>query len=191
MSEIESEQQEPGLADLTDGSGGLPEEGSLLDALAEQRDLLATTRETFIPIFGYEKSGMTLYAKYRLLDGDELSKIGKRVSGQFSRNKVYERNLYSSMDVMIEACEGLFVDRGDGEKIQLKQDGRSITGYSTDLASALKITINPDSPARSVVLGVFGGNIAGLQQHSIMLARWMGNTTLNVAEEFLEATGNL
>jgi hypothetical protein len=169
------------------------EDASLLDALADQRNVLSETRETFIPIQGYEGSGMTLYAQYRLVDGDELSKIGRRITQQFGRKQVYERNLYASLDTMIAACTGIFIDRGDGEKIQLKHNGMPINGYTQELAEALRFAdeIDPRQPARSVLLGIFGNNIVAIQQHSVWLGRWMGDTSADVNVEFMEAEGNL
>jgi hypothetical protein len=180
-----------GLGEIA--SGGQDDESSLLDALAQQRDELATERETDIPLPNYGKSGVTLYVRYRLLDGKDLEKIGKRVISQFKKGQNYERQLYSSIDVMIEACEGFFVDRGDGEKQPVTLGGIPISGYGEQLATALRFAdkIDQRSPARSCVLNFFGDNIVSIQQHSIVLGRWMGNTTADVTTELLEQEGNL
>jgi hypothetical protein len=167
---------------------------SALAALAQQRNALATTRETYLPIPGYERSGIALYVKYRLVDGDEIAKIGRKVTGEFRRSQAYERQLWASVDVMIAGCEGLFVDLGDRKKIPLKTNaGTEVSGFNADLAEALGFAgeINPNQPARSVVLGVFGGNMVALQQHALLLGRWMSDTTADVTQEFLEAGGNL
>lgn len=174
-------------------SGREDEESSLLDALASQRDDLANTREVDIPLPNYGRSGVTLYVRYRLLAGTELEQIGKRITSQFSKRQNYERQLYSSIDVMIEACEGFFVDRGDGQKHPVTLGGEAITGYDERLAEALRFQdkVESRSPARSCVLAFFGNNIVSLQQHSIVLGRWMGDTTSDVVKELLEAEGNL
>jgi len=170
--------------------GGLPgQNGSLLDLLADQRDELATNRETFIAIPGYERPEMTLMAKYRLLSGTEFAKIGQRVQKQFTKRQVYERNIFAAIDIMVASCVGLYVEMPDGGKIQLEYDGVKIEGYGPELASALKFEgeIDPSAPARSVVLGLFTNNIVAIQTHSIILSRWMGDTSTETTNEFLEA----
>jgi hypothetical protein len=61
------------------------------------------------------------------------------------------------------------------------------------LADALKFgdAVDLNSPARSVVIALFGGNMVALQQHTLLLGRWMGDTSIDVTSEFLEAGGNL
>jgi len=200
MSEAQTETVEDGgltLGEVAEQAAsedsGLPaHNGSLLDALAAQRDELATNREVYMPIPGYEREAMTLMAKYRLLDGEELAKIGVRVQRQFTKRQFYERNIYAAIDIMIESCVGLFVEMPDGGKIQLENEGRKIIGYNEDLAEALKFTdeIDPNQQARSVVLGLFANNIVALQQHSILLGRWMGDTSTDATMDFFEAEGN-
>lgn len=201
MSVEEEETGEVEEGDLTLGEvaehaangSGLPEQnGSLLDALAQQRDDLATNRDVFLGIPGYERPEMTLIAKYRLLDGEEISRIGTRVQRQFSKKQFYERNLFAAIDIMIAACEGLYVEMPDGGKIQLENGGTKIVGYNQDLAEALRFTdeIDAQQPARSVVLGLFANNIVAIQQHSILLGRWMGDTSSDVTINFLEGEGN-
>jgi len=174
-------------------AGGQDEESSLLDALARQHEELASTRETDIPLPNYGKSGITLYVRYRLLDGSELEQIGRKILSQFSKRQNYERQLYSAIDAMIAACQGFYVDKGDGEKQQLTLGGEPITGYDARLATALRFAdkLDPRSPARSCVINFFGNNIVSLQQHNIVLGRWMGNTTTDVTQELLESEGNL
>lgn len=172
-------------------AGGSSEETSLLDALAAQVQKTSDDQETFVPIPGYEKSGMTLLARYMLLDSKESEKIGRRVMREFkSKSQQYERNLYASVDVMVAACTGIFVERS-GERIQLTFQHREISGYSDDLVSALKLTVAETSPVRSTVFQVFRSNVYAIQQHSLLLGRWMSNTTTDVLGEVLDAGGNL
>jgi hypothetical protein len=170
-------------------AGGLSEDtGSLLDALAEERDTLATEREVAIPVPGYgTKTGVSLYVKYRLLGGEELGRIGVRVQREFRKHQQYERVLYASIDTMIAACEGFYAEK-EGEKIDLP-----FLNFGQELADALKFgdAVDLNSPARSVVIALFGGNMVALQQHTLLLGRWMGDTSIDVTSEFLEAGGNL
>jgi hypothetical protein len=189
MSEHE---REPLLSEVADGKMIPDDEGSLLEALAQQRDDLAQQREVDIPLPNYGKSGIQLYVRYRLLDGDELAKIGRLVNREFNRNRAYERNLYASLDVIIEACEGFYVEKEGQNKVPVTLGGTPISGYNQELAQALKFEdkIDPRHPARSCVLAFFGGNVVSVQQHSVMLGRWMGDTTVDLTEEFLELSGN-
>lgn len=164
---------------------GASEEGenkNLLDALSAQREETAAIRECFVPIPGYSRSGMTLLAQYHLIEGDELAAIGKKVSREYRKTQTYERNLYASIDTMIEACIGLWVDR-NGEKIQLKNGPNLITGYTTDAAEALKVS---GESARLCLLGLFNSNVVAIQQHSTMLGRWMGDTSIDTMAEFFD-----
>jgi len=195
LEEPEAPQLGETVVHTTDEEGGLPSSngaGSLLDALVAQRDELATHRDTFLPVPGYESSGFTLYAHYRLLDGEEIAKIGSRVQREFSRKQVYERNLYAAIDVMISSCQGFWAETPEGERIQLTNGDMPILGYGLDLAQAMKFEdeIEPSQPARSVVLALFVNNIVAIQTHSIMLGRWMGDTSTDVTTNFLEGEGN-
>lgn len=185
----EPETLDDSAPDIAEGairaSGGAGDDTSLLDALATQRDELAASREVYIPIPGYEKSGMQMLARYRLVSGEEIAAIGKKVTREYTKRQTYERNLYASIDLMISACTGVFVER-DGEKIQLKHNGVEIDGYNQSLAEALKFD---GGTSRLVVLGVFGNNIVAVQQHSMLFGRWMSDTSTDVMGELLE--GNL
>jgi hypothetical protein len=191
MSEDVQEDQ-PSLGETSEfAASGLPDEtGSLLDALAAERDEMAAERETFIPIPGYGRdSGVIMLVKYRLLGGEEIAGIGRKVQREFRKSQQYERILYASIDTMIAACEGFYAQRGtNGEKLELP-----LYHYDTELAKALKFEdqIDPNQPARSVVIALFGGNMIAIQQHTLLLGRWMGDTTMDATAEFLDQGGNL
>lgn len=187
----EHENETPGLGETVVAASGLPEEekaGSLLDALASDLNSLATERETLIPVPGFgAKSGVGLSIRYRLLEGPELVSIGQRIQREFRKTQQYDRVTFASIDTMIAATTG-FVAIKDGEEIELP-----FTNFGLELAQALRIAdkIDDNNPARSVVVSLFGGNMVALQQHSLLLARWMGDTSIDVTAEFLEAGGNL
>jgi hypothetical protein len=163
-------------------SGNSQPEASLLDALAEQRSDIADFKEVDIPIPGYERSGISLLAKYRLLDGEEVASIGRKIAREFNKRQQYERNLYASVDLMISACTAILYEM-DGKKDQLTFNDEPITGYTASLAEALKY----EAPnTRQIVFGVFGNNVVALQSHSVLLGRWMSNTSVDVMNELLE-----
>lgn len=187
----ETDQHE--LAPIGDvASGSLPDMGSLLDALAASREETAKVTDTFIPIAGYEASGIMLYAKYRLMEGEELTNIGRKVASQFGKKRAYERQLYAGIDTMVEACLGLYVDRGDGKKVQMTNGGIPIAGYDANLAEALKFLdlVKKKDVGRTVVLGTFANNTISITQHTLMLGRWFNDASVDVSAEYLEATGN-
>lgn len=162
--------------------GGLPQEGSLLDALTSAREEIASTRDVEIEIPGYAKSGIKLFARYKLLDGGELNAIGTKVSAEFK--KQYERVLYAAVDTLAKACIGFSYDTGDGERHPLMHNDQVITGYNQDLAEALKIPVDPQHPVRSIVFGMFGGHEITLSAHNMRLGRWMTDTSSSVDAEF-------
>jgi hypothetical protein len=172
------------------------QDDGLLTALRQQRDALASTRDTYVPIQGYgENTGISLWAHYRLLDAIELDAIGRKVAQEFRSNRQQrERILWAGVDAMIEACDGIFYQiQGESEKHIMTIDGVPINGFNVGIARALGFEdkIAPHSPERSIVLGVFGNNVSSVQIHTMLLGRWMANTTIDVTEEFLEAGGNL
>jgi len=190
MSDHEHEHEPEAPPLVTDlASGELPKEGSLLDALVQARDEIASSTETYLMVPGYQKSGFPLFVKYALISGDDIARVGRKVQQEFPRNKVYERNLYSLVDMMIEACRGIYVEV-DGNKQPLTVDGVAIAGFNEDLASALQLDVNGNQPARSTVIGLFVNNITALLTHGFLLQRWMGDTTVDVNKEFYEE-GNL
>jgi hypothetical protein len=164
-------------------SGGASNNASLLDALAARRDEIAVNNEIYLPIPGYDVSGITLLARYRLLSGEELEGIGRKVVKQYSKSQRYERTLYGSIDVMVNACTGIFYEM-DGQRKQLTtNDGTPIDGFDENLAEALQFEADT---ARQCVLGVFCGNVVSLQTHNLMLGRWMSDTSIDVMSEMLE-----
>jgi hypothetical protein len=183
--EIETVEDDVPIADVAEAASGGSPETNLLEALSAKREELAEIREVDIPIRGYESTGLGMYARYRLVDGEEIADIGRKVMREFRKNQQYERNLYASIDLMISACTGIWVE-ADGSKFQLTLEGVPIGGYDGRLAEALSF----DAPtARQVVIGTFANNVMALQTHSLLLGRWMSDTSTDVMSEMLE--GNL
>jgi len=163
---------------------------TLLDQLASKRKEIADIRETFVPIPGYDKEPPLLLAKYRLLEGPELDRIGSRVRRDVKGR--WDRQITAAIDTFIAACEGIYVDTGDGAGPRpLTLNGEPITGYTEELAQALKFASELPSPAtaRSVVLGLFTNNDVAISSHAMVLSRWFADTSIDVSQEMLE--GNL
>lgn len=167
-------------------ASGLPEEGSLLDQLRQARQEAAKSTQVDIRLPGYDNSPIKLFARYRLLNGKEIDEQARKSQKEFKL--AYERNLYGSIDLLAKACVGFFYDDGEGEKKPLTLGGHHITGYNEQLADAFKISIDPNHPVRSIVLGMFDNNDVALGAHNVRLTMWMSDTSIDVDQGLL---GNL
>jgi hypothetical protein len=81
-------------------------DASLVDLLKQDLQEITENKEVFIPIVGYEKTGLAV--RYRLPEnGKELDNIGRKVMREYKDQ--FSRNLYIGMDTMIHLCIGLYV----------------------------------------------------------------------------------
>lgn len=161
---------------------------NLVEQLAAKRRLIAETKETFIPITGYDQQPPLLLARYRLLDGPELNRIGDKVGREVKSR--WDRQIYSAVDTFVAACIGFYVDKGDGKPVPMQHAGAEITGYTVALAEALQYRDEiPDGPdhivARAVAFGLFANNDAAISEHNFMLNRWFANTSIDVSQGLL------
>ena len=180
MSDVESEVEVP-VSQLRDVN--VQRNQSLLEGLRQKnRDL--QNKETYINIPGYDDAPPIMKAKYRLLEGKEIDDIMTKVMKEVKGN--WDRQVLSAVDMFIAACEGMFVDIGDGaeEPYQMKtNEGTEILGYNPDLAAALEL--QGTETARQVVFAVFANNEAAIMQHNVKLSLWMSNTSRKVDDDFL------
>jgi hypothetical protein len=166
VDEVERENEEP-----LEAATGQPE--SLMDRL---RGKLAQAREETtvdLDIPGYDGE---LVARYRGLDPvKEGEKIARRVERQFKSEA--QRGVYTLVDALVTACEGIFVRNVDGELEPLDPDGLGPCCYDERLAEFLGIDIshgaNTDGAARRCLLGVFAGNKVAIAVHGQRWQRWM------------------
>ena len=99
---------------------------TLLDQLKAKRSEIVDTKDTLIPIPGYDEDPPLLLVKYRLLEGTELEKIGQRMRKSKNVGR-WDRQINAMLDQMIAACEGLYVDvAGDGEVVPLTIGGEEV-----------------------------------------------------------------
>jgi hypothetical protein len=166
--------------------GSAPSPDSLLEALAEARADTAEDRETFIAIPGYEKAGLELLARYRLLSGPEIEAIGRRALGKQGRRRTFQQGLVAACDTMAAACTGIFFQRPeDNEPQQLTVGGEPIINYGDPkLKQALKIGDDVNT-TRGVILSVFCDNELAVVNHSTRLQMWFGDTNSQVDADFL------
>lgn len=170
----------------------LPEEDTaetLLDQLGAKRKAISEIKETNILIPGYSSEPPLLMARYRLLDGKELEIIGQRVAREV--NDRWLRTLFAAVDTFVTAIVGFYVDMGDSLPKPLTYKGQPITQFGPDLAEGMQFADEIEDPNnhRQVAMALFANNDVAIAQHSYMLSRWMGNTSIDVNRELLE--GNL
>lgn len=155
---------------------------SLVDTFKSELDELASNKEVFIPVKGYERTGLQI--KYHLPEhGKELDMLGRKVQREAQDN--YTRNLLISIDTMIYLCSGIYVQPPDVEApVMLDPENTgSPAGFDDRLAELMGM--DPGSPhtARNVVKRLFGGNEMMLLAHAERLQRWLQNTKADLNAE--------
>lgn len=177
----------PGLAEMA-AADDAPT--NLLEQLAAKRKELSDTKETFIPVPGYDRHPPLLLVRYKMLAGPELNIIGEKIRREVKDR--LQRSMLAAVDTFIAAAIGLFVDQGDNKPPEpLTYQGVTITGFTPELAEALQFTGELSDPptARSIVFKLFADNDSAIAKHNYMLNRWFTDPTLDVGEEMDE--GNL
>jgi hypothetical protein len=122
-----------------------------------------------VPIPGYGR--IALYARYRRIPSAQIKQIRRNASREFKDKG--SRTLYAAIDAGIAACIGIFYDHPEtGERTQLTYQGKPITGYTRELAEALRFAdkVAPEHPERSIVLLMFGGNEFAIAEHGNQFA---------------------
>lgn len=182
MSILYRDEDLPQAGDTLVGTEKAPE--NIWEQLARAREDIESNKEAYIRVPGYAEKGLPLYAKYRLLSPDELKTITNGVKNIKDR---WERNYSAAVDTLVRAFEGFYLDNvgeEDPKKFNaLTLNGEPVDGFTVEVANRFGIPLGPDASARSVVLGIFGGNQIAVAQHSQRLQRWMGNTEVDVNEE--------
>jgi hypothetical protein len=163
---------------------------SLLDQLAAKREAVSSTKETILPLPGYDRTPPFLHIKYRLLDSKEIGQLATKVNNQF-RDR-WERALFLAVDTVIAACVGFYYsETGNATDVKPLTIGEQpVTRFSAALAEGLKFAdkLEDAKQPRNVVLGLFGQNDVALQNHVFLLNRWMADTSIDVSQGLL---GNL
>lgn len=163
---------------------------SLVDVIKGELKELQQSKEIYIAVVGYEKSG--LHARYVMPEnGRILDDIARNVMRQFKDN--YSRNLYGAIDTMARLCEGLYVqtpETGD-EYVELDPDE---LGYPVkyDIRLGELINSNGSAPldsARKVIRALFGDKEILILNHSAKLNRWLMNTNADVESELWATLG--
>ena len=158
------------------------QEASIIDLLHKDVEELNASKEVYIPMKGYENTGMQI--RYRLPErGKELDNIASNVRRETKDN--YTRNLIIAMDVMIELCTGIFVQPGNTpEPVPLDpEDTGEPCKFDQRLAELLGMPEPVTVGARRVLKQLFGNNDMAIISHSEKLNRWLANTKADVSLE--------
>jgi hypothetical protein len=161
---------------------------NVLDAFRQKRQAIADTKDVLIALPGYDADPPRRLARYRLLNGHELTLIGDKVRREVKGR--WDRQIIAAVDTFIASIEGFFVDLGDGSDPvdhPLTYNGEPVTRFDQTLAEAL--AFENDGTARGVVFGLFGGNEVMVSRHNFQLNRWMSDTSSKVDDELMG--GNL
>jgi hypothetical protein len=172
--------------ELFDENAGTEQPGSLRDRLLARRKEISENRTVDIDLPGYD--GL-LYVRYHLLDGPRLNEIATKVI-KTTKDRA-ERGLLAAIDTLIAATVEFRVRDGGRDKALAEEIGDSDlpVGWDQRLARWLEIEddIDPNRPARSIVLSVFLYNDVAIAAHNQKLSRWMMGNNVSVDEELMEA----
>jgi hypothetical protein len=151
--------------------------GSVVDLLRQEQEELSSAREVYIPVKGYEKTGLQI--RYRMPEsGKELDMIMSKVSRQ--QKDAYLRNLYVAIDTMVFLCDGIYVQPEDvPEPVMLDPHNTGEPCQFDDTLAELLGMENAGSnelTTRQIVRKLFGGNELAIMSHSFDLSRWLQNT---------------
>lgn len=162
-------------------------QASLLDAVRQDYQEIAATKDVYIPLVGYKSSGLAV--RYRLPEsGKELDAVATKVFKQFTKQQRYERNIYTAIDTMIMLCMGLYVEHPDMAGVWVEFDpelqGNPITFNDGRLPEALGW--EGIDTARAGVRKLFDGNDIVLLGHAEKLSRWLSDTSVDMSTEIWE-----
>lgn len=153
---------------------------SIVDLIQADFDELAANVDVFIPIIGYEKSGLAV--KYHLPEtGKQLDAIARKVNAE--TKDPYYRNLNTSIDTMILLCDGLYVKPAEVEDYVMLDPQETGSPVRFDGRTAEIFGAAVDSPARAVVRKIFDSNEMAMLNHAERLARWLNNTKADLTTE--------
>lgn len=156
-------------------------EFSYVDVFKEELRELSETQEVYVPVKGYEKTGLQI--KYHMPEhGKELGLIAQRVMRE--TKDVFTRNLYIAMDTMSHLCDGLYVQpEGVEEPVMLDpQELGEPMQFDERLAEMMGAN-GEVSSSRQVIRKLFGGNDLAVVNHAERLQRWLANTKADLDAE--------
>lgn len=167
---------------------GVPTPESLADELAGTREKI---KEGAKPkTFELPNYGRKLMVRYKVVDYDEVTEVGEKVSAQIRAEEIDDAMYAGLVDTLIKACVGFYRGGDDDAELALEQvaglEGGPIRWGDERLAKLLRIEA-PDGEkltARQILLQAFGDNKLLVVDHAQEVTRWMERARRNVASDF-------
>lgn len=156
---------------------------SIVDRLRKQREAAMENRTVDLDVPGY---GGDLFIRYGQLDTKTLSRMGDNIL-KTEKDRV-QRAILVAMDVLIAACEGVYV-RDNGQEVGVHEilGDEAPVRFDMRLAEWLKFVDElPETPtARSIVMKLFIDNELAIGAQSQVLQRWMVSNENKLSEELM------
>lgn len=171
------------------GGGGI----SFVDLIKQDLQELADTTDVYIPVAGYETSGLAI--NYRLAESGEINRINQKVEKEFpKKDDEWKRNINSATDTMIALCLGIYVKPATvDDYVMLDDDRNPGVPMQFDHRFAKIVGVDENSNARTVVRKMFtnGGEVNELMLlgHAEKLGRWLANTRADLEKELWQLGG--
>lgn len=155
---------------------------SIVDLLKQDLAAVAQEEDVYIPVEGYEKTGLAIHYRYPE-SGKELDNIAQKIMRETKDQ--YYRGLNSALDTMILLCEGVYVrPEGVEEYVQLDPSETGAALKLNDPGFAALLGLEDGTPVRQVIKKLFGDNDLKVLAHADKLSRWIRNTKANLDTEF-------
>lgn len=155
-------------------------QSTIMDALRAKRDEQTGDLTCDITVPGFSNM---VKARYGVLPTKEMNVLGKRISRQFKDEG--ERQLNAIVDVLIQACEGLYyVEPEDGSLTPIDPDESGVVVTYSDPRLPAFLDFEA-STARETLFGVFRNVEPSIIAHGMKLSRWYEDTSKDVDEGFL------
>jgi hypothetical protein len=172
--ELENENTDP-VGGSTNGAGN-----SLFDLIRQEADELASSKEVYIRVPGYEKS--RIHIKYGMPDsGKVLDDIGRKV--ERDNKDRYYRSLWTATDIMIALCEGIYVLPDGVDEYVMLDPGDTGQPVRFDSRLAKMVGLEDNVTARVIVRKLFGNVDMAILDHFERLQRWLTNTKADLTSQ--------
>lgn len=152
-----------------------------IDIIKSELQELADAVDVYIPVIGYEKSGLAI--KYRMpVNGKELDDIARKVEHQDSKDSYY-RNLYTAIDTIVTLCTGFYVRPYGTEDWVMLDPQESGVPVRFDARMAEIVGLPESATARDILRKLFDKNEVAISLHAEKLSRWMSNKNADLSLE--------
>lgn len=162
-----------------------PQVMNIMEQLRQQRQEALSETTVDLPLPSAIYGDPIVLVRYRAVESKEtqriMSKVNRQTKGEF------ERNLYTTMDTLIAACEGIYtlsVDAPNGEEPNpLTFNGEGPLLFDERLAEFMGVSSNS---ARETLRAFFANKDTAIMMHGARLARWQsGENPATLTDEWL------